>query len=183
MEKYFLQQDNTALLIIDIQERLAAVMKMKEAVIKNCLHLIELAKLLQFPIVVTEQYAKGLGPTVEPLRDVLPDYRPIEKLTFSCCEEPSFLNAVRMLNKKTLIVTGMETHICILQTSIGLLREGFRVHLVKDAVCSRTKENWKIGCDFIRAAGGVVTSTETALFQLLKVAGTENFKTISKRIK
>lgn len=183
MEKFILDKSNTVLLIIDIQERLAAVMKMKDAVVENCLHLIELSKMLSIPIIVTEQYPKGLGPTVEPLRNSLSDYRPVEKLTFSCCDEPSFLDAIRNLNSKTLIVTGMETHICILQTSIGLLREGFNVHLVRDAVCSRTKENWRAACEFLRDAGAVITCTETALFQLLQRAGTEEFKAISKRIK
>jgi nicotinamidase-related amidase len=183
MEKFFLDKNNTALVIIDIQERLAAVMKMKDAVVSNCLHLIELAKMLDIPIVLTEQYPKGIGQTVEPIRKALPEYRPIEKLTFSCCDEPSFPDAIRKLNKKTLVVTGMETHICILQTSIGLLREGFNLHLVKDAVCSRTKENWKVACEFMRDAGAVITCTETVLFQLLQVAGTEEFKAISKRIK
>ncbi len=183
MEEFFLDNNNTALLIIDIQEKLAAVMKMKDAVVNKCLHLIELSKMLSIPIVVTEQYPKGLGPTVEPIRNAISDYRPIEKLTFSCCDEPSFMDAIIKLNKKTLIITGMETHICILQTSIGLLREGFNVHLVEDAVCSRTKENWRVACEFIRDAGAVITCTETVLFQLLKVAGTEEFKIISKRIK
>lgn len=183
MEKFILDKSNTVLLIIDIQERLAAVMKMKDAVVENCLHLIELSKMLSIPIIVTEQYPKGLGPTVEPIRNALADYRPVEKLTFSCCDEPSFLDAIRNLNSKTLIVTGMETHICILQTSIGLLREGFNVHLVQDAVCSRTKENWRTACEFLRDAGAVITCTETALFQLLQRAGTEEFKAISKRIK
>jgi nicotinamidase-related amidase len=183
MEKFFLDRNSAALLIIDIQEKLAAVMKMKDAVIGNCLHLIELSRMLGIPIILTEQYSKGLGPTVEAIRNALPDCRPIEKLTFSCCDEPSFTDAIRQQKKKTLIVTGMETHICILQTSIGLLREGYHVHLVKDAVCSRTKENWKIACEFLRDAGGIITGTETVLFQLLKIAGTEEFKAISKRIK
>ncbi len=183
MEKFFLDKNNTALVIIDIQERLAAVMKMKDAVVSNCLHLIELAKMLDIPIVLTEQYPKGIGQTVEPIRKALPEYRPIEKLTFSCCDEPSFPDAIRKLNKKNLVVTGMETHICILQTSISFLRQGFNVHLVKDAVCSRTKENWKVACEFMRDAGAVITCTETVLFQLLQIAGTEEFKAISKRIK
>jgi nicotinamidase-related amidase len=183
MEEFFLDNNNTALLIIDIQEKLAAVMKMKDAVVNKCLHLVELSKMLSIPIVVTEQYPKGLGPTVEPIRNAISDYQPIEKLTFSCCDEPSFMDAIIKLNKKTLIITGMETHICVLQTSIGLLREGFNVHLVEDAVCSRTKENWRVACEFIRDAGAVITCTETVLFQLLKVAGTEEFKIISKRIK
>lgn len=132
--------------------------------------------MLAIPVVLTEQYPKGLGPTVEKIRQALPEHRPLEKLTFSCCDEPTFLDAIRKLNKKTLIVTGMETHICILQTGISLLREGFNVHLVQDAGCSRTKGNW-------RDAGAVITCTETVLFQLLKIAGTEEFKAVSKRIK
>ncbi len=183
MNRFLLDKDNTALLIIDIQDRLANVMKMREDVIKNCLHLIELAKMLNIPVVLTEQYPKGLGPTVNEIKEQLPVYQPIEKLTFSCCEEPNFLNEIKKLNKKSIILTGMETHICVLQTCIGLLKEGFHVHLVRDAVCSREKENWKTGVEFMRDAGAVVTCTETVLFQLLKVAGTEEFKAISKRIR
>lgn len=183
MEQFFLDRSDTALLIIDIQERLAAVMKMKDTVIENCLHLVELCKMFSLPIIVTEQYPKGLGPTVEPIRRALPDYRPIEKMAFSCCDESSFMDMVRRMNAQTLVVAGMETHICVLQTSLGLLREGYRVHLVTDAVCSRTKQNWKVACEFIRDAGGVLTCTETVLFQILKVAGTEEFRAISKRIK
>lgn len=183
MNRFFLDRDNTALLIVDIQDRLANIMKMRDEVIRNCLHLIEISKMLNIPIVVTEQYSKGLGPTVNEIKGAIPACQPIEKLTFSCCEEPNFLNEIKRLDKKTIILTGMETHICILQTCIGLLKEGFYVHLVRDAVCSRTKENWEAGVQFMRDAGAVVTCTETVLFQLLKIAGTEEFKTISKRIK
>jgi nicotinamidase-related amidase len=183
MEKFFLNKDESSLLVIDIQEKLAAVMKMKEAVIGNCLHLIELSKMLHMPIVVTEQYPKGLGPTVEELRNAIPDYTPVEKLTFSCCEEPAFMKQVKDLNRKTIILTGMETHICVLQTCIGLLHNGFDVHLVSDAVCSRTSENWKTGIEFMRDAGAVITSTETVLFQLLRRAGTGEFRAISIRIR
>jgi nicotinamidase-related amidase len=183
MDKFSLDKNNTALVIIDIQERLAAAMKVRDDVVKNCLHLIELSKMLNIPVVVTEQYPKGLGQTVPEIKEQLPSYQPIEKLTFNCCEEPNFLNEIKKLDKKSLILTGMETHICVLQTCIGLLKEGFDVHLVRDAVCSRAKENWKTGIEFIRNAGAVITCTETVLFQLLKVAGTEEFKVISKRIK
>ena len=183
MESFFLNKSKTALLIIDIQDRLAAVMKHKEAVVTNCLHLIELSKMFNMPIVVTEQYPKGLGQTVEEIRKALPVYQPIEKLTFSCCDEAAFINEIKKLNKKNIILTGMETHICILQTCIGLLENGFNVHLVKDAVCSRSKENWRTAYEFMRDAGAVITCTETVLFQLLKIAGTEEFKAISKRIK
>jgi nicotinamidase-related amidase len=183
MDKFFLDKYNAALVIIDIQARLAAIMKQKDSVISNCLHLIELSKMLNIPIVLTEQYPKGLGQTVEEIRKALPVYQPVEKLTFSCCDEPAFLAGIKKLKRKTLIITGMETHICLLQTCIGLLKNDFNVHLVKDAVCSRTKENWETACEYMRDAGAVITSTETVLFQLLQIAGTEEFKAISKRIK
>jgi nicotinamidase-related amidase len=183
MEKFFLNRDEAALLIIDIQERLAPVMSVKDSVINNCLHLIELSKLLNIPVIVTEQYPKGLGHTVEEIRNALPVYRPVEKLTFDCCHEPSFLDEVKKLNKKTLILTGMETHICILQSCIGLLRHDFAVHVVSDAICSRVKGNWRTALEFMRDAGAAITCTETVLFQLLKVAGTKEFKAVSQRIK
>jgi nicotinamidase-related amidase len=183
MDKFVLERDRAALVIIDIQERLASVMKVKDEVIHNCLHLIEIAKLFHLPVVITEQYPKGLGRTVEEIRNAISPCRPVEKLAFNCCDEPLFLNEIKGLNRKTLIMTGMETHICVLQTCIGLLHRGFHVHLVKDAVCSRAKKNWETACGLMRDAGAVITCTETVLFQLLKVAGTEEFRAISKRIK
>jgi isochorismate hydrolase len=183
MGKFFLDRDDTALLIIDIQDRLASVMDLKDPVVNNCLHLIELSELLNIPVIVTEQYSKGLGQTVEEIRNALPVYRPVEKLTFDCCNEPLFFDGVKKLAKKTLVLTGMETHICILQTCVSLLRNDFAVHVVSDAVCSRLKRNWRTALEFMRDAGAAVTCTETVLFQLLKVAGTKEFKAISQRIK
>lgn len=183
VDKFILNKDNAVLLIIDIQERLATVMKQKDQVVQNCLHLIELAKMQNIPVLVTEQYPKGLGRTVPELQAALPSHTPIEKVAFNCCGEPSFVDEIRRLGRQKAIVTGMETHICVLQTSLGLLQEGITPHLVGDAACSRTTENWESGMAFIRDAGGVITNTETVLFQLLGVAGTEEFKIISKRIK
>jgi len=183
LSSFVLKKEDAVLLIVDIQEKLAVIMKEKDKVVKNCQHLIELAKMLTIPIVLTEQYPKGLGRTVPELQVAVPDYRPIEKTAFNCCGEPAFLTEIRKLGKKQIIVTGMETHICVLQTTVGLLQDGLAVHVVQDAICSRTQENWKTGIAFMRDAGAVVTCTETALFQLLKVAGTEEFKKISQRIK
>ncbi len=183
LDKFELNKDETVLLIVDIQEKLAAVMKEREAVVRNNLHLIELAKMLGMPVMVTEQYPKGLGKTVPEIREALPQYHPVEKMTFDCCGKPSFLDDLKEHGRRTVLLTGMETHICVLQTCIGLLTGGVTVHVVRDAVCSRTKQNWKTGIEFMRDAGAVVTGTETALFQLLKVAGTEEFKKISQRIK
>ncbi len=183
MDKFFPSTDESILIIIDIQERLVNAMRVKDSVIGNCLHLIELAKMIAMPVLVTEQYPKGLGRTIEAIKKAVPDYQPIEKVSFSCCGEQGFVNKLRALKRKTIIMTGMETHVCVLQTCVHLLNEGFNVHIVKDAVCSRTKENWNTGVEYMRNAGAVISCTETVLFQLLKVAGTEEFKAISKRIK
>jgi len=183
VENFLLDKNESMLLIIDVQERLAAVMKEKDKIVKNMQHLIDLAKMIDLPIVVTEQYPKGLGRTVPELQSNIPGCKPIEKTAFDCCSESSFLSTINKLGKKKIIVTGMETHVCVLQTTISLLQTGFVTHVVQDASCSRTKENWKTGLMFMHDAGSVLTCTETVLFQLLKVAGTEEFKRISKRIK
>ena len=183
LDKFFLDREDTVLLVVDIQEKLAAVMKERDRVVGNNLHLIELAKMIGMPVMVTEQYPRGLGKTVAESREALPFYRPNEKMTFDCCGQPAFLEELKEHNKRSVVLTGMETHICVLQTCLGLLKGGINVHIARDAVCSRTKENWRTGVEFMREAGAVVTSTETVLFQLLKVAGTEEFKKISQRIK
>jgi nicotinamidase-related amidase len=184
MEKFLLGRNDAVLVIVDIQERLASVMGERQKVTTNCLHLIEAAGLLKIPIVVTEQYPKGLGPTVEEIKGALPEtVNTVEKLAFGCCDEKRFMDAVSGLGRKKIILTGMETHVCVLQTCLGLLKNGFGVHLIKDAVCSRKKDDFDTGIEMARDAGAVVSSTEIALFQLLEKAGTEEFKAISKRIK
>jgi nicotinamidase-related amidase len=183
IDNFFLDKEDALLLIIDIQERLAVVMKEKDKVVKNTQHLIELAKMISFPVVVTEQYPKGLGRTVPELQTAIPGYKPIEKTSFDCCGETSFLSEIGKFGKKKIIIAGMETHVCVLQTTTSLLKAGFVTHVVQDAICSRTEENWRTGIAFMHDAGAVVTCTETVLFQLLKVAGTEEFKKISQRIK
>jgi isochorismate hydrolase len=183
MEKYFLDKDEVVLVIVDIQERLAAVMSERQKVIDNCLHLIEISKLLAIPVMLTEQYPRGLGSTVNEIREALPSYDPDEKMTFSCCEDREFMKRLNATRRKKVILAGMETHVCVLQTCVGLLKEDFTVHVVGDAVCSRTKANFRTGIEYMRDAGAVITGTETALFQLLRKAGTEEFKIISKRIR
>lgn len=183
MDKFILNKDNSILVIVDIQDKLAVVMSQKEKVTNNCLHLIEAAKLLNIPVIVTEQYPKGLGPTVNEIKEALPRYEPLEKVTFDCCKRDGFLQKIASLRKTHIILTGMETHVCILQTCLGLLDKGYFVHLVSDAVCSRKKDDYKTGRKMMHDAGAVITCTETVLFQLLEKAGTQEFKAISKRIK
>jgi nicotinamidase-related amidase len=183
MEKFFLDKEDSVLVIVDIQERLAVAMTEKDRVVNNTQHLMEAAKLLDIPVLVTEQYPKGLGPTVPEIKNALPAYAPIEKTTFSCCGEQFFIDAVEETGKKQIILVGMETHVCVLQTCIDLLMQDYHVHLVSDAVCSRSDTNYRTAIEFMRDAGAVITCTETVLFQLLVRAGSEEFKTISKRIK
>ena len=183
MERYVLDRAAATLVIVDIQERLAVAMSEKDRVVTNAQHLIEAARLLEIPLLVTEQYPKGLGPTIPEIKSALQTYAPVEKITFSCCGEPFFMEAVQETERKQIILTGMETHVCVLQTCIDLLQAGYVVHVVSDAVCSRTKHNYKTALEYMRDAGAVISCTETALFQLLVKAGTEEFKAISKRIK
>ena len=183
MTKFIIGADAVFLTIIDIQERLAAAMQHKERVTTNTAHLIELAKMLSIPIIVTEQYPKGLGNTITEIKTILPPLNIHEKIAFSCCGEASFMQTASATGRKTAILAGMETHVCVLQTCLDLLKAGYNVHVVKDAICSRSDQNWETGIELMRDAGAVITCTETVLFQLLKVAGTEEFKAISKRIK
>ena len=183
MDKFRINKENSILVVVDVQERLAAAMSEKNRVVANTLHLIEAARLFEIPVLVTEQYPKGLGRTLSEITDALPTHVPHEKITFSCCGEQAFLDAIASTGKKYVMLTGMETHVCVLQTCIDLLRENYHLHVVADAVCSRTQENYRIALEFMRDAGAVITCTETVLFQLLEKAGSEEFKTISRRIK
>ncbi len=183
MDRFLLKSSETILVLIDIQERLAAAMEMRDEVAGNCLHLIELAKLMDIPVVLTEQYPRGLGKTLDEIRIAVPSYEPFEKTAFDCCSEPGFLQKISSYGRPRLIIAGMESHICILQTALGLMKSGYVVHVPTDAVCSRKKDDHKTAMHFIRDAGCAVTVTETVLFQLLERAGTEPFKIISRRIR
>jgi nicotinamidase-related amidase len=183
-DKFFLDRNNAVLVVIDVQEKLCRAMddKVLDKLVSNVSILQEAAQELAMPIIATEQYVKGLGETLPALKERLCNPA-IEKMTFGCCGEANFPDRLRTLGKKQVIITGMETHVCVLQTIIELLDAGYVVHLVKDAVMSRRKENWLVGVEAARDAGAVITSTEAALFQLLKVAGTDEFKKLSKLVR
>ncbi|MBF0457565.1 MAG: hydrolase [Nitrospirae bacterium] len=182
-DKHRLTALDSVILIVDIQERLAAVMPDKDKLISNTLHVIELAKLLKIPIVLTEQYPKGLGRTIVEIRDALPEYNPFEKISFSACVEEGFIGKLAELGKNKIILCGLETHICVLQTCLDLIGADYQVHVISDCTSSRTQDNKDVGLRQMRQAGGVVTSTETVIFQLLAKAGTDEFKIMSNRIK
>jgi nicotinamidase-related amidase len=173
----------TLLLVIDVQGKLAATVFESERTEKNISKLLRSCKLLGVPVIYTEQYPKGLGHTVEPLKELLGEEQPFEKLSFSCCGSEEFMRRLRSLGRNDILVVGMETHVCVYQTCIELLEFGYNVHLVTDAVSSRSRENRRLGIHCIERAGGVPTSTEMAIFELMRVAEGETFKAISKIIK
>jgi nicotinamidase-related amidase len=183
-ERFFLEAGNSVLVVIDVQEKLCHAMdeKVLKHLVKNAGVLLEAAAELQIPTVGTEQYVKGLGELLPELKSRV-GTPTLEKMTFSCCGDPAFVEKLKSLGRKQVIIVGMECHVCVLQTVIELLAAGFCVHLVRDAVMSRRKENWLVGLETARDAGAVITSTEAALFQLLKVAGTESFKKLSKLVR
>ncbi len=178
-----LTRKGAVLLIVDVQEKLVAVMEEKSKIIKNIKKLISLFHILNLPILVTEQYPKGIGRLILPLKEAIVEYHPIEKVTFSCFGEESFIGELDKRKAKNLVITGIETHICILQTALDALSRGYKVHLPNDAVCSRQKSNWKVGMEKMRKAGVIITSTETVIFELLEKADTPEFRTILKVIK
>jgi nicotinamidase-related amidase len=179
-----LDRDQAVLVVIDVQERLIPAMKTKvyEKVRSNLVLLLDAANQLGIPVVTTEQYPRGLGHTTQELAEACGE-TVIEKVSFGCCGEPKFNEALQTTGRKQVIVTGMEAHVCVYQTVLGLLEDGYAVHLMRDAICSRTKENYQAGVENSAAAGAVISTTEMALFQMLKEAGTPDFKAISKMLK
>jgi len=179
-----LNREETLLLIIDIQERLAAQMADREKVIANTVRLIEVSKILDFPLLITEQYPKGLGSTESEIKDSLAEkYQPHEKLSFSCCGTDAFVNAVKQTEAISVMLVGMETHVCVLQTALDLLVGGYQVFLIVDAVCSRRETDYEIAVQRMRDAGVILTTTEMVIFELMKVAGTPEFKAILPLVK
>jgi nicotinamidase-related amidase len=183
--KFILEPANAVLIVVDVQERLCAAMDQDalHQLVRNTGILLESARELSLPVMFTEQYVKGLGPTVAELKGRASGASFYEKLAFSCCGSEEFVNQLKRSGRKQVIVAGMETHVCVLQTVFDLLAEGFAVHVVKDAVMSRSSDNKQTAMEAMMLAGAVPTSTESVVFQLLKVAGSESFRTLSKLVK
>ncbi len=175
-------RENVALLVIDIQERLMPVIFESEKIFANVNKLLRGAEILQVVTLITEQYPKGLGATCKEIE--LPENANIiEKTCFSSMLNTEVNDQLKLSNRKSLIICGVEAHICVLKTALDALGEGYEVHVVADAVSSRTPENKQIALDRLRQAGAYITSVEMILFQLMDYAGTDEFKAISKLIK
>lgn len=166
------------LVVLDIQERLLPSIHDRQRVLDNAVRLLRGAAVLAVPVLVTEQYRRGLGPTVPEVAAAAAPFLPIEKITFSACGEPAFRRALPSDSRADVVLCGIEAHVCVTQTCLDLLDLGHRVFVVADAVSSRTPDNHRAGVDRMRAAGAVVVSTEMILFELLDRAGTGEFKQV-----
>lgn len=181
-----LARDQALILCVDVQDRLAQAMpeELLERLSYNACNLLRGASALGVPVLVSEQYRKGLGLTLAPLADALPaNTARFEKIDFSAWADPGIAKAIVDSGRSQIVVFGMETHICVYQTVRDLAHVGFRVHVPHDAVCSRDPENMRVGLVLAERAGATVTATETILFDLLGRAGTPEFKTISALVK
>jgi len=183
-DKFWLNAEEAVLVVIDVQEKLAPAMnsELYNQLIRHARLLIEGFNGLGLPIIATEQYSKGLGHTVAELAGAT-EQQCIEKMAFSCCGEPNFLDALEKTGAKQVLIVGMESHVCVFQTVLDLLDRGYVVHLVSDAISSRFKSDYDNVIRTAARAGAVITTTEIALFQLVKVAGTDGFKVVSKLVR
>jgi nicotinamidase-related amidase len=180
-----LEAERCALLVVDIQEKLLPPIFQKEQLVRNSKLLIRAASVLKIPAIMSTQYAKGLGKTVAEIASLLPETGAIDKDRFSCFGSDDFCTLLKRLpgNRNTLLLCGMESHICVMQTALAALREGYLVHVASDAVSSRTEWNWKIGLERMRAAGAVISSTEMMIYELLRSSSSPAFKEMLPHLK
>lgn len=179
-----LRREEAALFVVDVQEKLMPFIFERERVVRHSTLLIEAAKVLGLPIVVTEQYPKGLGVTLPEIQQALGEfYKPIEKMTFSGCGVPSGREAVQATGRKQWLIIGIESHVCVVQTVLDILEMGLETYVAADAVSSRAESNYRIGIERMRDAGAVVTSAEMAIYEMLREAGTEEFRAILKLVR
>jgi nicotinamidase-related amidase len=180
-----LEAGRCALLVVDIQEKLLPPIFQKEQLVRNAKLLIRMGSVLKIPAIVSTQYAKGLGGTVPEVASLLPETEAIDKSLFSCFGSDVFCTLLKRLpgSRNTLLLCGMESHICVMQTALAALRDGYLVHVASDAVSSRSEWNWKIGLDRMRAAGAVISSTEMMIYELMRSSASEAFKEMLPHLK
>ena len=175
--------EKTSLVLVDVQSKLAELMYDKETVFSNSVILVKAAKILGLPILWCQQYPKALGETIPQLSALLGDERPIDKLCFCCSGHPDFIARLNELKREQVILCGIEAHVCVHQTAMDLLDRDYDVHLAADAISSRTESNKKIGIQRMRDEGVSISSTEMALFELLRTAEHASFKEVAKLIR
>ena len=175
-----LQKEDATIIIIDVQERLLQAVANKDAVLDNVVRLARFARIIDIPVIITEQ--QNLGPTVSQVKDELPELSPITKLEFNAFTNDEFAHQLDALGRKTLLIAGLETHICISQTALAATPR-FIVHIASDAVSSRSVDNWRIALERMRQNDIIISSTEMIIYELLERAGTDEFKAALKLVK
>ncbi len=178
-----IRRDRSALFVVDEQARLAPAMFSREQALANTAILLKAAARLGVPVIASEQYPKGLGPTVPEIAALLPAGAVVEKLHFSCASDPGILARVAGLGREQVVVAGMEAHVCVLQTALGLKERGYDVQVVADATSSRRPESHALAMERLRLAGIPVVNTEMVVFEWLERAGSAEFKELSALIK
>ncbi len=176
-------KERSIALIIDVQERLFPYIFENQKLVKNLSILMEGLKVIGVPVHVTEQYVKGLGPTIEPISLLTGSNPKFEKMAFSCCDDPGIMESIAVAGKENVIVAGIESHVCVLQTVLDLMKNGYHPVVVADCISSRTEENKRLAIDRMRQEGAIITTCESLLFELLRFSGTEEFKAVSKLVK
>jgi hypothetical protein len=176
-------KESCSALVIDIQERLFQVMDSREEFLHKCIILIEGLKVLKVPLLLTEQYPRGLGSTIGPIRQAVGSASSIEKVAFSCCDEPLFSSSLDRLARKKVIICGIEAHVCVLQTVVDLLERDYEPVVVADCITSRHSGDKDVALDRMRSEGALITTCESILFELTGVSGTDQFKSISRLVK
>jgi nicotinamidase-related amidase len=178
-----LKISDSALIVIDVQERLTAVMHDRQTLLANLEKLVNGMTVLKVPVMVTEQYPQGLGPTVPQIASLVSGFQPLPKMAFSCLGDKQITAAFESLHRRQAIVCGIESHVCVYQTVCDLISGGYETWVVADAVSSRTPENRQIAIEMMRQCGARITSTEAVLFELLKTAASDKFREISRIVR
>lgn len=178
-----IKRENTVAVVIDVQQKLFPFIYENEKLTNNIIRLVNGLKVLGIEILVTEQYSKGLGNTILQIQEALGEFKHIEKMCFSCYGDDEFVKQLKHTGRKNVILCGIESHVCVLQTAIDLLDADFNVALIEDCVSSRNPNDKKIAVERIRQEGAIISTYESILFELCMVSGTDEFKAISKIVK
>lgn len=176
-------KENTMALMIDFQEKLVPAINNNESIVENAVKLLNGLKVLGCPALFTQQYTRGLGMTVKPLQETQDEFSYFDKTSFSCLDNEAICEAIEQFGKDTIIVTGMESHICVMQTVSDLLEKGYKVYIISDCIGSRTDFNKQNGLERMKQEGAVISSVESVLFEMTRRAGTPEFKEVSRIIK
>lgn len=176
-------KEETLGLIIDIQEKLFPHIDSKEQLIRSTEILLQGLKILEIPLFITEQYPKGLGPTIEQVKLHIDQFNPVEKISFSCCDEANLMDDLEASGKKNIIICGIEAHVCVLQTTIDLLERNYIPVVISDCISSRKPGDKMIALERMRSEGAIISTYESILFELARIAGNDAFKMISKLVK